>query len=197
MIQLFISDTSPSFHCPFCHGFEETGAPNGATLINADNAAEIMTAITFGHLARQFTPNITILTNGLAQLDTNEKIVAAKAHGLKVDSRPISKLTPGDSGSSLTVEFVDGSRSTYSFIYHKPPTKIRGDFAQQLGLLMTPAGDIAIANMFQQTSRRGVFAAGDCATMLKQVAVAIGAGVTAGAGVNVQILEDEFANGWW
>ena len=44
---------------------------------------------------------------------------------------------------------------------HKPKIQLKGPFAQQLALELTPQGDIKTTPPFLQTSARGVFAAGD------------------------------------
>lgn len=161
----------PSFNCLFCHGFEEFGVPNAAALITSDDEASVEPAVFYAHLARQFTGDMTFLTNGLPHVDHHPKIEAAKAHGFKVDNRPIKTINKAAPGSLMTVEFIDGTVVLYGFMVHKPRTVIRGPFAQQLNLEMTAGGDIAVTGPLQETSRRGVFAAGDCATYIKQIAV--------------------------
>ena len=70
-----------------------------------------------------------------------------------------------------------------AFIAHSPPTQQAAPFAQQLGLEMTPMGDIATSGPFGATSMPDVFAAGDAAVMGKAIPVAMGTGASAGAGV--------------
>jgi thioredoxin reductase len=74
------------------------------------------------------------------------------------------------------------------FLVHKATTALNGPFAKQLGLELTPLGDIKVASPLPETSMGGVFAVGDCATMMKIVAVAISSGVAAAAGVSTQLL---------
>lgn len=95
----------------------------------------------------------------------------------------------------MAVEFEDGSTAPFGYMIHKPPTVASGTFAQQLGLELTPSGDIPVVGPMQQTSISGVFAAGDCATPVKQMAVGMGAGVAAGAGVSMQIVMEELQKG--
>ncbi|KAF4969045.1 hypothetical protein FSARC_3699 [Fusarium sarcochroum] len=181
------------FHCLLCRGFEEAGIANAAVLITSDNPADIDQAVIYAYTARQFTLDIAFLTNGLHQIEEHAKIVAAKAKGFKIDNRPIQSLKKADPGSLMTVEFVGGAKSSYGFMVHKPRTVTRGSLAEQLGLDMTPGGEISITSQLQETSKRGVFAAGDCATVLKQVAIGMGHGVAAGIGANVQIVEEDIS----
>ena len=136
------------------------------------------------------------MTNGLSHLEENPKIKAAKARGFKVDSRKIKALKTVGDGPSMTVEFEDGSVVSFGYMIHKPATVASGTFAQQLGLELTPGGDIPVVGPMQQTSRNGVFAAGDCATPVKQMVVGMGAGVAAGAGVSMQLAMAELQKGY-
>ena len=190
-----LADSYPlSFHCLLCHGFEEFGVANAAVLADDSSAAAVDLVAYLAQLTRQTTTNVTILTNGRPDLEENSKIVAAKARGFNVDSREIKSFQSGGSaGSPLAVEFTDGSVARFGFVVHHPRTILRGPFAQQLGLEITSAGDILVWGMFQETSKRGVFAAGDCATPLKQVAIGMGAAVTAGIGANSQIVQEDIA----
>lgn len=163
-------------------------------LADDSNAAAVDLFAYLAQLTRQTTTDVTLLTNGRPRLEENPQIVAAKARGFKVDSRQIKSFQSGGSvGSPLAVEFTDGSVAPFGFVVHHPRTVLRGPFAQQHGLEITSAGDILVRDMFQGTNKRGVFAAGDCATPLKQVAIGMGAGVTAGIGANSQIVQEDIA----
>ncbi|KAF2836612.1 FAD/NAD(P)-binding domain-containing protein [Patellaria atrata CBS 101060] len=184
------------FHCLFCHGFEESGVRNAAALITSTKPSEINSAGMAIQLSHQFTRDLTILLNGVTELEEHEKIMLAKKNGVKVNTQPITQLKHIGPGGVTNVTFADGSTETFGFIVHHPETRLRGDFATQLGLHLTPTGDIFVKNVFQETSRYGVFAAGDCATMVKQVAIAQGVGVSAGIGANLQILQDDHLEDW-
>lgn len=153
-------------------------------------------ALTLAQFGRQTTDDITFLTNGLSHLEESPKLKAAKARGFKVDSRKIKALKTVRDGPYMAVEFEDGSVVSFGYMIHKPATVASGTFAQQLGLELTPGGDIPVVGPMQQTSRSGVFAAGDCATPVKQMVVGMGAGVAAGAGVSMQLAMEELKKGY-
>ena len=67
---------------------------------------------------------------------------------------------------------------------------LKGDIAQQLGLELTPMGDVMVSPPFFQTSLRGVFAAGDDASPIKIANNALFAGAAVGAGVTAQLQAD-------
>lgn len=73
------------------------------------------------------------------------------------------------------------------FLLHKPATEQPNNLADQLGVELTEQGDIKVTAPFNETSVRGVFATGDCASMLKNVVGAMYSGTCAGAGVGSQI----------
>ncbi|KAK2737953.1 thioredoxin reductase [Colletotrichum kahawae] len=182
------------FNCMHRSGFEKFGAVNAAVLLSSCSNASLSDAISCGQLARQFSTNICLLTNGTGSPTLGDIQKAAEIHSLKVDDRKIRILqTLGyDTDASMVVEFEDGTTSSFGFLFHKPDTVPSGSFAEQLELETTPTGDVSISGFMQETSRRGVFAAGGCATQVQQVSVAMGAGCAAGVGANAQILQDDF-----
>ncbi|CAI0643318.1 unnamed protein product [Colletotrichum noveboracense] len=186
------------FNCMHRSGFEKFGAVNAAVLLTSTSSIKLSDAISCGQLARQFSTNICLLTNGTGSLTLSDVQKAGEIHGLKVDDRKIRRIqTLGyNSDASIVVEFEDGTTSSFGFLFHKPETVPNGNFAEQLGLETTQTGDISISGYMQETSRRGVFVAGDCATQVKQVSVAMGAGSAAGVGANAQILKDDFEKDW-
>ena len=151
-----------------------------------------MPALHFTRNALQITPaKVTLYTNGNEQLK-GELTVALSSSGPKfaVDSRPIKKLEKGPKKAEVIIHFEDGSTATEGFLGHKPKCQLKGPFAQQLGLEITPIGDIKAAPPFYQTSIRGIFAAGDDATPMKIANSALFTGAAVGAGVAAQLQAD-------
>lgn len=68
-----------------------------------------------------------------------------------------------------------------------PPVQINGSFHEQLGLESEPAGFIKTNGMFYETNVPGVFAIGDCGTMMKSVPQAMTMGSFTAAGVVGQL----------
>ena len=77
--------------------------------------------------------------------------------------------------------------ATEGFLGHKPKSGLKTDFAQQLGLEITPQGDVKAAPPFNQTTLRGVFAAGDISSPMKVVNNGLFTGSLAGIGVSAQL----------
>ncbi|KAI2758338.1 hypothetical protein DTO006G1_6854 [Penicillium roqueforti] len=174
------------FHCLFCKGYEERGCTSAGVLA-IGGLSKPPSAL---HVARQvstLSQSVTIYTNG------SEDLAKAVSEGfgtstvMKVDSRKIKSLSKQAEKASILLEFEDGSSVTEGFLAHTPDTKPRGSFAEQLGLELTPSGDIKIAPPFYQTTVKGVFAAGDNCGLMKNVPHAIFSGSLAGMGVSTAI----------
>ncbi|KAM0192785.1 hypothetical protein ACHAPA_005888 [Fusarium lateritium] len=176
------------FDCLQCHRFEDSS--KAAVLLTSDDANSIDTCIRSAYLSLQFTQNTTFLINGIHHVDQHPGIIAARRNGFEVNGRPIKSFSTKTPGSPVTVEFDDGSAASYGLIFHTPRTMIVGQSAQQIDLEMTTAGRISV-DEYQETCKRGVFAAGDCATTMKHENVDVGSGMVAGIGANLQIVEDD------
>ncbi|KAF5609415.1 thioredoxin reductase [Fusarium pseudoanthophilum] len=160
-----------------------------AVLITSDCPSSIEAAVLSAHLARQFSPHITFLTNGLSHVERHPQILGTKNLGFGIENRPIKSLDSSE--TSVAVQFADGAKSVYGLIANKPRKVISGPFAEQLDLEMTSEGRILAENEFQETSTRGVFAVGDSAGFLKDESAGASAGWLAGVGANLQIAEDD------
>lgn len=153
----------------------------------------VLTALFLARQVLRMTDKMTIYTNGNEQLakDLDAAIAAAPAP-MTVDPRPIAKLVKGAKAAEVEVHFADGDSQTEGFIAHKPKTQLRGTLAQQLGLELTPKGVLELKPPFNQTSLRGVFAAGDCSSPMQIINSAIYSGTLAGGGAPVQIQAEEW-----
>lgn len=115
-----------SFHCLFCHGFEELGVVNAAALLTSDDDASIDRTVFHAHLARQLTHGITFLANGLSNVEEQPKIVVAKTHGFKIEKREIMSMNKAAPGSFMMIEFTESSVAPFGFMFYKPKTIVSG-----------------------------------------------------------------------
>jgi gliotoxin/aspirochlorine biosynthesis thioredoxin reductase len=178
------------YQCLGCDGYEQRGSVMGVLELTPFTAH-------FVHMAQQLGPDVTVFTNGAAVASSppvEKSLKLSKAFGAKIDERKITKMI--NNGAShldgITLEFETGAPVTLGFLVHKHPTVNRADeIIKQLGVETVPeemGGHIKIADaMFNETSVRGVFAAGDTMVMMKQVAIAMADGLKAGAGAGKQI----------
>ncbi|KAM7213086.1 FAD/NAD(P)-binding domain containing protein [Rhypophila decipiens] len=176
------------FHCLYCNGWEEKGVPSAGMLAQGD-VSNALVALHFARQALQLTNSVTIYTNGNHQLaDDLQAALKAAPAPMVVDSRRIVRLSKEPVRARITLYFDDETRKTEGFLAHKTSTKLRSsDLATQLGLELTPMGTIAVHPPFNQTSVKGVFAAGDCASPMQTITAAMHSGSCVGGGAPLQI----------
>jgi thioredoxin reductase len=178
------------YQCLACDGFEQRGTPIGVLSFDSPMQAH------FVQMARAFDSRITIFSNGPVSQDPaiQKALKLAKALGAVLDERKIVRLVNNGPSHTdgVTIEFESGEPVTLGFIVHKPATVNRAQhLIEQLGIETVDdamGGHIKIENpMFNETSVRGVFAAGDTMVMMKQAAISMADGLKAGAGAGMQL----------
>ncbi|KAI0473443.1 FAD/NAD(P)-binding domain-containing protein [Xylariaceae sp. FL0804] len=171
-------------HSLFCNGYEDRGAPSSGVLAITPMTMPAM-VMHMAENAAQLSEQVTLYTHG--NDDLAAQLQATTTSKFKVESRKIRRLVDNTQASSVTVEFVDGSRREEKFLVHTPLTSVQGPFVSQLGISLTPMGDIQADAPAHQTSVRGVFAAGDCITPYKIIPGAISSGCNAAAAAATQL----------
>jgi thioredoxin reductase len=181
---LIVSNTnSSSYHCLFCHGYEDAGKPSAGILALGETAVPTV-AIALARSARQMMSKVVIYTsNNMAVQTAIADLLGQNNTAITTDDREIVSLALGAQGSGITITFADGSSVQEAFLAHKPPTKLNSPFAEHLGVELAPGGEIKVTPPFGATSVRGVYAAGDCATPMKNVMQAMHMGTFAGVGI--------------
>jgi thioredoxin reductase len=184
----YLTNLSPnSFHCLYCHGWEEKGTPSAGMLAEGD-VNNVVVALHFARQALRMSRHVTLYTHGNTQLtaELTSALEAAPAP-MSVDARKITQLVKGPERSQVILHFEDGTTTTEAFLAHKPKTKLRGDLAEQLGVELTPMNTVKVSPPFNQTSVKGVFAAGDCTSPMQTVTAALHSGTCTGGGAPLQI----------
>lgn len=169
-------------HCPYCHGYEFSGKKT-AIMANGDRALHLAS------LVNNLTSNLTILTSGKANFES-EQVKKLEKHGIAVIEKKVTKVQHKD-GWLEKVVFEDNSSRTFAALYAALPFKQHSGIPVELGCDLTEQGHIVVDN-FQKTSVMGVFACGDNASMMRSVANAVAAGNLAGAMVNKELVEESF-----
>ncbi|KAA8644987.1 hypothetical protein EYZ11_008716 [Aspergillus tanneri] len=171
------------FHCLFCHGFELRGAASAGVLATG----LISQPSIILHMARMAAPlagKLTVYCNGNGGLAEEAKREFADKP-LTIEPRKIASLDP--KGEHIIVRFEDGDSKEEAFMVSVPSVSINGPFHEQLGLELDPMGYIKTSSPHNETSVQGVFAAGDCGTLIKSVPQAIAMGSFAAGGLVGQL----------
>ncbi|KAF2179240.1 FAD/NAD(P)-binding domain-containing protein [Zopfia rhizophila CBS 207.26] len=176
-------------HCFFSTGYESRNASSSGMLA-VDLLTEPAYCIHAARHALQITPEVTIYTHGSEDVAKRFEAALGLDSKFKIDSRRISRLEKGPQLSEIILHFDDGTSKLEGFLGHAPITRQKGPFAKQLGLEIDQMGDIVTHGPVMQTSVKGVFAAGDCASPVKMVTAAMSMGCNSGVGSSAEILAD-------
>lgn len=167
---------SSVFHCPYCHGYELDQGPIG---VLAGSELSMHHAL----MLPDWGPT-TLMLNGAFEPDAEQRAALA-SRGTAVERIPVLRLT-----GHADAELADGRTLSFSGIFALAPSVQASPFAEQLGLEVeeTPLGKIIRTDAMKETSMPGVFACGDAARMMASVALAVGDGNLAGAGLHRSLL---------
>jgi thioredoxin reductase len=173
-------------HCPYCHGYEVRDLPLGV-IGNGDLGFE------YARMVRHWTPSLTVLTNGPATF-TPEQRTKLESHGVRIEERSIRAFNHND-GQLQAIRFEDGSESPFPAVFARAPISQHSSLAADLGCSFQTEGmfpDLIQADAFGRTSVPGISAAGDNCSPFRSLASAIGAGATAGAFLNNELIAASF-----
>ena len=147
-------------------------------------------------------------TNGINPNNNNNSSSADSL--FTICNRPVSGLKRSADGQRMVVLFSDSSSNSSNdhndndasttgedkaqqqqqeedFLVHQPNLAVDKALISQLDLELTPMGEIKNTPPFFATNVSGVFAAGDCATPFKVIAMAQFMGANAGVGIAREI----------
>lgn len=164
-------------HCPYCHGYEVRGEP---TAILADGHK----AMHLARLLQNWTNDLTVLTNGKALLPEEAEQLAQMGIPFRED---VIEQLEEEKGRLQSIHFTGGDQLDISVAYSHVPFQQQGELVTQLGCVLTDQGHIQV-DPFQRTSVPGVFAAGDNASPMRAIALAVSTGMTAGAVMNMDLI---------
>ncbi|RDB04817.1 NAD(P)/FAD-dependent oxidoreductase [Runella aurantiaca] len=169
-------------HCPYCHGYEVNGTALGI-LGNGEMGFE------FAKLISQWTPHLTLFTNGPSTLSA-EQTQKLLQHHIAIIEDEFDHLEQTD-GKLEQVIFKNGSKQAVSAIFARVPFQQHCTIPQELGCELTENGYLKIDH-FNQTTVAGVYAAGDNTSPMRAVSEATAAGTKAGASINKELIQDSF-----
>jgi thioredoxin reductase len=169
-------------HCPYCHGWEV------ATLALAIYARG-EDALHLSTLVRGWSSDVILFSDGDAGLSESD-LEAIRASGIVVRQEPVLRLN--GSGALQSVVLRSGEVIPRNALFIKPKQELRSDLPLKLGCAITAQGRVE-ADALGRTSVPRVFVAGDIAPGHQSVPTAAATGAMAGAGLNMDLLSEEFA----
>jgi thioredoxin reductase len=169
-------------HCPYCHGYEIRNEKIGL-LMNGDHAFEMAKNL---HL---WNKDLTILTNGKSQL-TAEQTEKLRSKSITVVEDEIMELLHNN-GHLNDVVFKNGKKLALKAMYVKPDVEQHFNFDEQLGFELTDLKTIKVDEQ-QQSTAKGIYAAGDGTTLFRSLSVVTAAGTMAAVMLNKEMISEDF-----
>lgn len=169
-----------AFHCPYCHGWE---ARDGRLAVVGAPAAAHRAL-----LLRGWSADVVLLSDGPAELAEADRSALAAA-GIPVDERRVVGVRSAG-GVLAAVRFADGGELERDGLLVHAPLHQRTALATELGAALTDTGAVD-TDAFGQTTVPRLWAAGDVATAMPQVATAIAEGSRAAAFINADLVAAE------
>lgn len=169
-------------HCPYCHGYEYR-KQNIGILANGAKAFHLVS------LVNNLTDNITILTNGKADFNS-EQMEKLNKHNIKIIETNISEFEHKN-GHIQNVVFSDKTKKPFDANYGVIPFLQHSDIPVSLGCELNEHGHIKV-DAFQKTTIQGIYACGDNSNMMRSIANAVYSGNIAGAVINGELTNEQF-----
>lgn len=171
------------FHCPYCHGWEMRDRPL-AVLGNGPDALRLTRIVT------GWTRDVVLCTNGPAAFGPEERSRLDRL-GIPLREESVARVE-GEGTSVERIVFEGGTVLAREGVLLRPPFRQRSNLAEALGCQLTEAG-VVQTDDDGHTAVPGVFAVGDCANRVQQVAVAVRQAVRAAIALNNDLLFEETA----
>ncbi|QJE96249.1 NAD(P)/FAD-dependent oxidoreductase [Luteolibacter luteus] len=138
-------------HCAFCDGYEHRDEPWG--LLVEDPAVLEHVPFFLG-----WTANLTIFASGLSL--PPEALSGLAGRGIKVESRKIRQLRPAGNLHSLEAALMEDGSAVLLSAFFVQPKQSQTPLVSALGLTLREDGAV-LREETGETSRPGIFAAGD------------------------------------
>jgi thioredoxin reductase len=155
------------FQCPYCHGWEVQDRRFGFL-------APSVETLEFALLLRGWSRDLVVFTHAAFAVPAEVRTRLAAAH-VRLEERQLTRVGPGK------IE-VEGGEHPVEILFAHPPQR-QVPVVAALGLDVLPNGYLRVDER-GQTSRPGVYAAGDLTTHLQAAVLAAAAGMAVAAGLN-------------
>jgi len=171
------------FHCPDCDGFEVTGKRVAALGSGEKIVKFVLNLLTW-------TRDLTVVTNGEETSDAHRQKLDSLGIGL---TRNRIASLEGDSGGKQLqrIRFDDNEVLECDALFFNLGTEPASDLHSQLGCDLDESSGLVKVDSQQQTSVKGVYAAGDLTPNSQLAVVAAAEGAMAAVHIHKSLIEPE------
>ncbi len=166
-------------HCPYCHGYEFGGGSLGVLAQDAMSVHKALLVADWG--------DVTLFGNGSVAPD-DEQMSSLQNRGVRFEPMALRSVEGSDGG--LAVRLADGTTRAVKAMFVASQTAMTSPIAEQLGCAFEDGvfGPVVKVDDRQQTSVKGVYAAGDMARAMHSVTLAVASGAMAGVGAHQSLI---------
>ena len=152
-------------HCPICDGFEVIGRKVAVIGRGSKGVSE-------ARFIQHYTTDLMLFTLGAGHEITDEDRVSLETSGVVVIDEPLSEVC-AELGAIVGVTTQSGKTYRFDTLYSALGCDVRSELARRLGAVCDDKGQIVVDDKLR-TSIPNVYAVGDVANDLNQIAVAAG-----------------------
>lgn len=152
-------------YCPICDGFEALGKRIAVIGHGETGLGEA------AFIARTYSSDVTLLTLGERLELSPQSHEIVQRHGIRVISEPIAALEM--EGGRIAAMRFGGQAHRFEVLYSALGLRYRSGLAKALGAAHDPAGALLV-DEHNQTTVKGLYAAGDIVRGLGHIVVAMG-----------------------
>jgi thioredoxin reductase len=163
------------FQCPYCHGWE---VRDGAFAYLAPSAALVEHAV----FLRNWSPDLVVFTDARFEVPEEARARLATA-GVRIEERSIASLEASADGEKLAAIVLQGGERVAREVLFSAPPQRQTPLVKALELSLDELGCVRV-NERHESSRPGVFAAGDLTTRMQSALLGAAAGATAAHWLN-------------
>lgn len=171
--------------CPYCDGYEVRDSRIGSIATSPMSMHQVQ-------LLRQISETVTYFTQGEYAPSAEER-ARLEARGVRIDERPVRRVL-SENGELRGLELADGATVELDAIFTGPKPIALDGILRALGAERAEAygGSWVAVDPMGKTSVPGVWAAGNVVNPGAVVPVASGAGTSAGAAINADLVREDF-----
>lgn len=174
------------FTCGYCHGFEYAGKKAGLYVHN-EFFLEMLIPIVYN-----WNKNLTVFSSTATFQQANAAALEKRGVTLIPDSSIVEVV-----GEGTQIKYAisnKGEKVELEVLYYAPPSVINmKDMITKLGVELDGMGFVKVDKQTQMTNIPGVFAAGDCTTMMRSLAIATQTGQCAGMSLTHNLFNKNWA----